>query len=248
MSLNSNQVSVGDTATATQYNNLRKDVLQYGGDSNTTTNSGNTYAVDLDGQFTLAVRSVIKVIVNVTNTGPITLNAEGTGDIAVKKNGNLDLAAGDWKANQAYFLIYDGTYYQLLSSASQVTKFGGNGTDGAVDGTANVTITGSNNTLITKNYSSWAAASGGAKTLTITPTNCILHIKIQGNANFTNWTFNFDGKGGQGRSGGTGCNSSACNPGDATNGEDALDTLIGLVTGGAKGGEQASRGGGGGGG
>ena len=76
-------------------------------------------------------------------------------------------------------------------------KFGGTGADGAVNGTANITVTGSNNTYIQKNYTSWAAASGGAKTLSITPTNCILHIKISGDADFTNWTFDGAGKGGQ---------------------------------------------------
>lgn len=39
-------------------------------------------------------------------------------------------------------------------------KFGGTGSDGAVNGTANITVAGSNNTYIQKNYSSWAAASG----------------------------------------------------------------------------------------
>jgi len=76
-------------------------------------------------------------------------------------------------------------------------KLWGNGADGAVNGTANITVTGSNNTYIQKNYTSWAAASGGAKTLSITPTNCILHIKISGDADFTNWTFDGAGKGGQ---------------------------------------------------
>lgn len=59
-----------------------------------------------------------------------------------------------------------------------------------VQGDSNLTITGSNNTFITKNFSSWTAWSV-ARTCTITPTNCVVWIKIAGNANFTNWTFNF---------------------------------------------------------
>lgn len=77
--------------------------------------------------------------------------------------------------------------------------FSGDGSDGAVDGSGNVTITGSDDTLIVKQYSSWAA---GTRTLTVTPTGCIVIIKIQGNADFTNWTFNFTGKGKAGGAGG----------------------------------------------
>lgn len=72
-------------------------------------------------------------------------------------------------------------------------KFGWDGSDGVVDGTANITITGSNDTYIVKNYSSWAAGSA-ARVLTITPTNCILHIRVRGNCDLSNWTFNFAGK------------------------------------------------------
>lgn len=77
------------------------------------------------------------------------------------------------------------------------SKFWGTGSDGAIDGTTNVTITGSNNTYIVKNYTSWAAG-GAARVLTITPTNCILHIRVQWNMDLTNWTFDFKGKGAAG--------------------------------------------------
>lgn len=73
------------------------------------------------------------------------------------------------------------------------SKFWGTGSDWAIDGTTNVTITGSNNTYIVKNYTSWAAG-GAARVLTITPTNCILHIRVQWNMDLTNWTFDFAGK------------------------------------------------------
>lgn len=73
------------------------------------------------------------------------------------------------------------------------SKFWGTGSDWAIDGTTNVTITGSNNTYIVKNYTSWAAG-WAARVLTITPTNCILHIRVQWNMDLTNWTFDFAGK------------------------------------------------------
>lgn len=84
-----------------------------------------------------------------------------------------------------------------LNAKKYFSKFGWDGSDGAVDGLGNVTITGSNDTYIVKNYSSWAAGSA-ARVLTITPTNCLLHIKVKWDCDLTNWTFNFEGKGWQG--------------------------------------------------
>lgn len=52
----------------------------------------------------------------------------------------------------------------------------------------NLTITGSNNTYILKKYTSFAP---WANTITITPTGCILHIKVQWNCDLTWTTFNF---------------------------------------------------------
>ena len=54
-----------------------------------------------------------------------------------------------------------------------------------------LTITGSNNTYITKQYTTFAPWSN---TVTITPTNCILHIKVQWDCNLTWTTFTFNGK------------------------------------------------------
>lgn len=156
------------------------------------------------------------------------------------------------------------TFANLRRSAG---KFGGTGADGAIANNASITITGSNNTVFVKNYTSWAAgdqlskaftndpaagssivlnmantgnfavndivrvsSSAGSefatvtaiatnvsitvdtlalnhtttsplvtkmRVLTITPTNCLLHIKIQGDCNLSGWYLNFQGKGGQ---------------------------------------------------
>lgn len=112
--------------------------------------------------------------------------------------------------------------------------FAGDGSDGAVDGTADVTITGSNNTLIVKQYSSWAA---GTHTLTVTPTGCIVIIKIQGTADFTNWTFNFTGKGNAGGAGGASVSGVAANgnPGVAGTGVTVNTHALQTVTGGSLG-------------
>lgn len=60
----------------------------------------------------------------------------------------------------------------------------------AIDWTANVTITWSNNTYIVKNYTSISAGTA-PRVFTITPTGCVLHIKVQGNVDLSNWTFDF---------------------------------------------------------
>ena len=75
-----------------------------------------------------------------------------------------------------------------------IFRFWGDGSDWAVDGTASVTITWSNNTYIVKNYSSRAAGSA-PRIFTVTPTGCTVHIKIKGDADFSNRTFEFGGKG-----------------------------------------------------
>lgn len=86
--------------------------------------------------------------------------------------------------------LKSGTIQSLLSLWM---KFWWTGADGAVDGTANVTVTWSNNTYIVKNYSSWSAWTA-TRTLTITPTNCVLHIKVSWNCDLTDWTLSFAGK------------------------------------------------------
>lgn len=77
-------------------------------------------------------------------------------------------------------------------------KFGGDGSDGDISGTG-VTITGSNNTYIVKQYNNFAP---GSNTVTVTPTGCIVHIKIAGTCDLTGTTFDFEGKGGAGGAGG----------------------------------------------
>jgi hypothetical protein len=87
--------------------------------------------------------------------------------------------------------LTDGGVTTLHTHAG--SKFGGTGADGVVTDAA-LTITGSDNTYIVKNYSSWTAGSV-SRTATISPVGCITHIKISGNANFTNWALNWAGKG-----------------------------------------------------
>jgi microcystin-dependent protein len=49
------------------------------------------------------------------NTGAATLNVDGLGAVAIKKNVNKDLSAGDIAAGQIIIVVYDGTYFQMIS-------------------------------------------------------------------------------------------------------------------------------------
>ena len=53
-----------------------------------------------------------------TNTSAVTLNVNGTGAKPVTKNGITALIAGDFTAGTAYLLLWDGTEWQILSSAT----------------------------------------------------------------------------------------------------------------------------------
>ena len=53
-----------------------------------------------------------------TNTGPSTLNLNSTGAIAIqKRGGTTDVDAGDLQQGGIIFLVYDGTVWQLVTTA-----------------------------------------------------------------------------------------------------------------------------------
>jgi len=113
----SGQVSANTAATATQYNNLRKDVLQNAGDYASSTGSANAYLLSIDSQIAAYDEGqVFKFKANFTNTSAATLNVNSIGAKTIKKNnGSDDLAAGDIANGQIVNVIYDGTNLQLQS-------------------------------------------------------------------------------------------------------------------------------------
>ena len=121
----------------------------------------------------------------------------GTGaGLALQAKYLVKTSAGAADENKIAILDSTGKYDSTFMPTSSY-KFGGDGSDGAVTGA--VTITGSNNTYIVKNYTSFAP---GANTVTTTPTGCVTHIKVSGNADLTGTTFSYAGKGGPGGTGG----------------------------------------------
>lgn len=86
--------------------------------------SGNdTYAVTLPIVPTgYAVGFGVKFKPDTGNTGACTLNTNGLGAKTIKKwtaNGQVDLATGDILANQVVSVVYDGTYFVLISPVSK---------------------------------------------------------------------------------------------------------------------------------
>lgn len=99
--------------------------------------------------------------------------------------------SGNWKC-VAYTRINGKALVETVPN-----KFGGDGSDGAIAWA--LSVTGSDNTYIVKNYTSFAP---GANTVTIVPVGCILHIKVQWNCDLTNTIFDFSWKWWQGGNGG----------------------------------------------
>jgi len=121
MSLNSATVAAADIATAAQYNNIRKDIVENAGDYVTTTGSANAYVASLDAQITAYVTgAVYRFKANFVNTGAATLNINGIGAKTIKKEaGAVDLEYGDIASGQICEVTYDGTNLQLITLSGQ---------------------------------------------------------------------------------------------------------------------------------
>ena len=198
------------------------------------------------GGFTLGATTLGATNLVLTSGAANTANISvGTGSNLAginSANGGTDIAfwAGDTFANRAtapFRVTAAGNVTMTGASISGyaiTTKgtFGGDGSDGDISGT--LTITGSNNTIITKQYNNFAP---GANTVTITPTGCILILKIKGNCDLTGTTFSFAGKGNLGQT-----MAAAAENGDSSLGSVKLGAL-----GNGLGGTNDSAGGGGGG-
>lgn len=122
MSLNSSTIAAGATVTAAERNNIRKDIVQHAGDYATTGGSSTAYTITVDGQFTLVESAVVKANMHTPNGGTATLTVTPSGGAAtatktIKKNGGVDdVTPGDLVG--ICIFIYDGTYYQLVSSGT----------------------------------------------------------------------------------------------------------------------------------
>lgn len=160
--LTSATVSNGDSATAAQYNALRKDILQNAGDYATSGGSSNAYTLSIDAQIAAyAAGQVFKFKANFANTGAATINVNGLGAKTIKKSGSVDLISGDIFNNQIVTVVYDGTNMQLISPTGKIVR-GGTGSDGALavsSGTTTINLGGAS--VVEKNYTSISITGTG---------------------------------------------------------------------------------------
>ncbi len=114
----SSTVASAQAATATQYNNLRKDVLQNAGDYATTTGGTNAYVLAVDSQIAAyAAGQVFKFTASFSNTGSATLNVNSIGAITIKKNVTENLDANDIITGQICSVVYDTNgNFQIIST------------------------------------------------------------------------------------------------------------------------------------
>lgn len=112
----SSTVSAGDTATATQYNNLRKDALQNAGDYEDTGGAANAYTLAIDGAIAaLSAGLVIRFKASFSSSGATTMNVNGLGAVAMKKNISQDTGTNDILSGGSYEITHDGTNFQLTA-------------------------------------------------------------------------------------------------------------------------------------
>lgn len=113
--MNSATVASGDQALATQYNNLRKDIIKAGGDYATSGGAANVQTLTIDAQYNAYVTGdIIKFKAGFTNTAATTLNINTIGAIAVQKDG-MALTGGEIIVGRLIKVFYDGTNFQLIS-------------------------------------------------------------------------------------------------------------------------------------
>ena len=139
----STTVASGDPALASDYNEIRKDVLQNAGDYATSGGSANAYTLAIDAQISAyAAGQVFKFKANFPNTAAATLNVNGIGAKTIKKNVSVDLAAGDIQTDQIVTVIYDGTNLQLMGGGGNngSSLDFGTGADGDVTISSNTSL------------------------------------------------------------------------------------------------------------
>jgi len=115
--------------------------------------SGSTdaYAITLDpSPGAYAAGLVVHFKASAANTGAATLNVNSLGAVTIKKNYSSDLADNDILAGQCVLVIYDGTFFQMLSPVANVNSGNSSGcalmgylpSDFSTSSTSYVDITG----------------------------------------------------------------------------------------------------------
>lgn len=64
---------------------------------------------------------VIRLIPTATNTNAVTINDNAIGAVAITKNGTTALSAGELQNGRTYFLMWDGTRYQIVEPSFPIS-------------------------------------------------------------------------------------------------------------------------------
>lgn len=128
------------------------------------------------------------------NTGAVTLNINSLGAKNVTKNGTTALSAGEIKSGQTVAVIYDGTRFQVINSASSLTGFTGSSNtalgvgagDSITSGTTTVAVGYNAGTALTTGTATTAVgydAGGGYNVSFATYVGNVAGRNMQGNNN-----------------------------------------------------------------
>lgn len=109
-----------------------------------TTGSANAYVLSIAG-WTPAANAdlggrVIAFKTNFANTGACTLNVNGLGAVSIKKPDGTDPASGDLGSGCVVAVVYDGTYFRMLTSGSGSATLPDVATAGTYASPSSVTI------------------------------------------------------------------------------------------------------------
>lgn len=120
----SGTVTAGDDILASQYNNLRADLIRRAGDYEVAGGSSNAFTLVVDSSISAyAAGQVFRFQANHSITGPATLNVNGIGAVSIKKMGSADLQTGDIVSGQEVEVIYDGASFQTSSIPARPPRF-----------------------------------------------------------------------------------------------------------------------------
>ena len=137
--MQSSTVIAWQQALATQYNNLRKDVIERWAELTTTTGSANAYVLTLDAQitaYTTGMRIVFKA--NHTCTWASTINVNSIGAKTLKSS-QWSAISNEIISWMIYEAFYDGTDF-ILCNKKSIFQFW-DGSDGDVTISSNTTLT-----------------------------------------------------------------------------------------------------------
>ena len=129
MALNSNVVASGDDALYTQYNDIRKDIIQRAGEYAIAGGTTDVLTLAVDAQITAYITGQVIIFqASATNTGAVTINVNSIGAKAIKRKNGDALSAGDIVNGRIYFVIYNGInfyLYEFIADSQSALLVGG---------------------------------------------------------------------------------------------------------------------------